>query len=205
MIYCFGDSFTYGDELADKQHAWPAVLGKIIQGLSVNYGQGGASNSWILKKAVQKCMENKPDIAVVAWTSANRYEFFQPDNRSLCINPGHIDRLYFADTLYKHWHNDVGKFIEWICQCILLQNFFVANNIEYYFANVFSIVELLEENTDNAELQSWLDKLNTDRFMGWSDETLMTWSNNTPIGPGGHPLEQGHQRIAEKIYEHIRR
>ena len=28
MIYCFGDSFTYGDELADKQRAWPTVLGK---------------------------------------------------------------------------------------------------------------------------------------------------------------------------------
>ena len=205
MIYCFGDSFTYGDELADRHHAWPTVLGQKLESLSVNHGYSGASNSWIVKKTVQKCMENKPDVAIVAWTSVMRYEFYQPRNKSLCVNPGYVDKFYFVDNLYKHWHDSAGKFIEWICQCILLQNFFIANNIEYYFANVFSIVELLEENADNAELQSWLDKLNTDNFIGWPDETLMTWSKDMPIGPGGHPLEQGHQRIAEKIYEHIRR
>ena len=204
MIYCFGDSFTYGDELEDRQLAWPTVLGQKLECISVNYGKGGASNSWIVKKTVQKCMENKPDVAIVAWTSVMRYEFYQPGNRSLCVNPGHVDKFYFVDNLYKHWHDSAGKFIEWICQCILLQNFFVTNNIEYYFANVFSIIELLEENADNAELQSWLEKLNTNNFIGWPNETLMTWSNNTPIGPGGHPLKQGHKCIAEKIYEHIR-
>lgn len=204
MIYCFGDSFTYGDELPDRQLAWPNLLGKKMQMECVNHGQGGASNSWILKKTVQKCLENKPELVIVSWTSTNRYEFSQPDNGSLCINPGHADKFDFVDNLFKYWHDDAGKFIEWICYCILLQNFFIANKIDYYFANVFSTVEILEANANNKELQSWLDKLDIDRFMGWPDNNLMTWSSGTPIGQGGHPLEQGHQRIAEKIYEHIR-
>lgn len=204
MIYCFGDSFTYGDELEDRQHAWPTLLGKKLETISVNFGQGGASNSWILRKAVQKCLENKPDIAVVAWSSFNRYEFFTSNNSSLCVNPGHGGRFEFVENLYKHWHDDAGKFIEWICQCILLQNFFIATKIDYYFVNVFSIKEIIEENVNNKELQSWLGKLDIDKFIGWPTDNLMTWSSGTPIGPGGHPLELGHQRIAEKIYEHIR-
>jgi hypothetical protein len=30
------------------------------------------------------------------------------------------------------------------------------------------------------------------------------WTYGTPNGPNGHPLEQGHEIIADKIYEHIR-
>lgn len=205
MIYCFGDSFTHGDELKDKKFSWPILLGEKLKCISVNYGYSGASNSWILKKTIQKSIENKPDIAIIAWTSIMRYEFFQPNNQSLCVNPGYIDKFYFVENLYKHWHDDVGKFIEWISQCILLQNFFYANNIDYFFVNVFSISELLKQNADNIELQSWLEKLNTDKFLGWPNENLMTWTSGMPIGQGGHPLEQGHKYIAEKIYEHIRR
>ncbi len=30
---------------------------------------------------------------------------------------------------------------------------------------------------------------------------FVEWAYGTPHGPGGHPLEQGHKQIAEKIYE----
>lgn len=30
---------------------------------------------------------------------------------------------------------------------------------------------------------------------------FVEWAYDTPHGPGGHPLEQGHKQIAEKIYE----
>jgi hypothetical protein len=33
---------------------------------------------------------------------------------------------------------------------------------------------------------------------------MMDWTYNTPKGPGGHFLEEGHAIVADKIYEHIR-
>ena len=41
-------------------------------------------------------------------------------------------------------------------------------------------------------------------YIGWPNETMMEWTYNTPQGPGGHFLEQGHEQVADKIYEYIR-
>jgi lysophospholipase L1-like esterase len=39
----------------------------------------------------------------------------------------------------------------------------------------------------------------------WVIGSMVEWMGDCPKGPGGHPLELGHQRIAEKINEHIKR
>jgi hypothetical protein len=33
---------------------------------------------------------------------------------------------------------------------------------------------------------------------------MMEWTYKTPQGPAGHFLEEGHQKVAEKINEYIR-
>ena len=34
--------------------------------------------------------------------------------------------------------------------------------------------------------------------------SVANWTYGSPHGPNGHPLEEGHEIIANKIYEHIR-
>ena len=41
-------------------------------------------------------------------------------------------------------------------------------------------------------------------WMDWQSEGMIEWMGDCPKGPGGHPLTLGHQRIANKINEHIR-
>ena len=51
-----------------------------------------------------------------------------------------------------------------------------------------------------------LKQVNTQHFLGWAHydaETMVEWSYGTPHGPKGHPLEEGHRKIADKIIEHI--
>jgi hypothetical protein len=41
-------------------------------------------------------------------------------------------------------------------------------------------------------------------YLGWPNETMMEWTYGCSKGPGDHFLEQGHEVVANKIYEHIR-
>ena len=42
-------------------------------------------------------------------------------------------------------------------------------------------------------------------FLGWPNEGIVEWVYGLPKGKYGHPLEQAHILIAEKINESIRR
>jgi hypothetical protein len=48
------------------------------------------------------------------------------------------------------------------------------------------------------------NKIDSKYYLGWPDESMMEWTYGCAKGPGGHFLEIGHQRVAEKINEHIR-
>ena len=46
---------------------------------------------------------------------------------------------------------------------------------------------------------TWDEPINLDCYIG----RLVEWCYGSPKGPGGHPLEQGHQRIADEISKYI--
>ena len=49
-----------------------------------------------------------------------------------------------------------------------------------------------------------VDQIDPTYYIGWPTTTMMEWTHGCSKGPGGHFLEQGHERVADKIYEHIR-
>jgi hypothetical protein len=49
--------------------------------------------------------------------------------------------------------------------------------------------------------EEYIKLVDTTKFIGWPKHGFVEWAYGTPHGPGGHPLEQGHKQIAEKIYE----
>ena len=67
---------------------------------------------------------------------------------------------------------------------------------------------MLDAFGNNIELRKkfsdLVEKIDTRYFVGWPNETMMDWAGTAPKGPRGHFLEEGHQRVADKIYEHIR-
>jgi hypothetical protein len=203
MILCVGDSFTYGDELDDRNHAWPSVLDSMMDTAVVRVARPGATNSWIAHKVVQKSIELNPDTVIVAWSNSDRYDLFPNDSHlSECYN---IDdsSIPFVKQLYSEYHNSTGKFIEWIFQAILVQNFLENHNIQYLFANAFGVTDIIEQNNGNPYFKEVMSYLNTEYFVGWPDEDFITWSEGMPRGPKGHFLEQGHQIVAEKLHSHL--
>ena len=54
-------------------------------------------------------------------------------------------------------------------------------------------------------IKKLIEEIDLNLFVGNTlTESTVDWTYGTLKGPGGHPLEKGHQIIANKIYEHIR-
>ena len=215
MIACFGDSFTYGEELKTVNNAWPYLLASKMNLPVINKGIMGADNGLITRSVIE-LVESSLDIktVIVGWTDCNRIELYAQRPLMtrryknyigpICVNPGWSDGINFLKEYYLDWHDDTFSLIQWLSTVTMLQGYLENKGIDYYFCNAFGNQQLLQQNRSNVELSSWMEKINKDKFIGWPTQGFVEWAYGEEIGPGGHPLEKGHEKIAEKIYEHIR-
>ena len=210
-LYTVGDSFTYGEELEDRNSAWPHVLGNLLGYNVVNEGKRGTGNHWCVKRTINAVTQHTPDLVVVGWTSCGRQEF-NDEHGAFTIWPGCTEHAYwlnpdqaaFADrgTLSRwltQYSEPVYEFRNWIRQVILLQSFLKQCNIQYRFVNTFDNLDLMQ--TLNHQAHDLINMIDTANFVGWPNQQMVEIMGDTPKGPGGHPLELGHQLIAEAIYE----
>ena len=207
MIYCIGDSFTYGEELTNREQAWPAVLGKKLNQPVTNWGKPATGNYRIVKRAMDAVFAGASMI-VIGWSDPARQEFADDvgitdlwagrDFRRMQTCNDHRINLIKYMTAY-----DVPRYyyVKWIRQIILIQAFCQVNSVP---CMMFSACNAEDWNRnymfDHANL---IDRLDSSTYAGWPLSGSTEWTFGTPHGPGGHPLEQGHEIIAEKIYEHI--
>jgi len=94
------------------------------------------------------------------------------------------------------------EYRRWLRNVVLLQSFLRDQSIDYRFVNTFD--NLIRGNKYIAWSPEYTQLIDTDKFIGWPNTGFMEWAYGTPHGPGGHPLEEGHQLIAEKIIEALR-
>ena len=175
-----GDSFTAGEE---SPIAWPQLIPN-----TVNIATPGASNDYILHSTVKYIEESleKPTHAIIAWTTPNRIE----------ISGKHLtptsNRKYgkIVDEVFKDW--DIFWARERFYTTVkLMHSYLEHHNITHLFVSAF-------------EIQPWVMEPPPAPWLGWPRSGFVEWMWDCPKGPGGHPLELGHQRIADKINEHIR-
>lgn len=175
MILVNGDSFTAGEELADRMHAWPYSL----HGRVVNAATPGFSNDAIVRTTVKSMQYMEYECAVIAWTTPHRIEV----NGQHLTPTSHKKYGSICDHVFLDW--DEALAIEkFHIQVALLDSYLRDKKIKYIFVRTFDVPESSVGN--------------------WVDGSIVEWMGDCPKGPGGHPLELGHKRIAEKINEHIR-
>ena len=211
MLYTVGDSFTYGQELPNpEQQAWPVLLADRLGYRLINDGRPGVGNEYIVKQTIKAVAKYKPELVVVAWTSCGRQEHADehgvydiwPGCNSRAFSEDRSGKLEYRHELIKYItvnNNAEHEYRRWLRQVILLQSFLQNHGIEYIMCNVFDNQHRFGKHYRYN--QGYYELIDHTKFVGWPNDGFVEWAYDTPHGPGGHPLEQGHKQIAEKIYE----
>lgn len=206
LLYTVGDSFTYGQELSNpEQTCWPRLVANSIDYELVNDGRPGVGNDYIVKKTMQAVSELKPDLIIVCWTSAGRVEHAD-EWGAYTTWPGSNIRVFddsklsYRKELIKYitiHNNKEYEYRRWLRNAILLQSFLKCYNVKYKFVSAFDNQSRNKKYMQHND--GYVQMIDTDNFIGWPYEGLVEWAYDTPHGPGGHPLEEGHKLIADKV------
>jgi hypothetical protein len=208
MIHAIGDSFTFGDELDNQEQAWPAVLSGLLNQAIINQGKSASGNSRMVKRTIDAVIESA-NMIIIGWSGVGRQEFADEIGiydlwagrsfRAFQNDPTHrIDMIKYM-TAY-----DAPKYYyaKWLRQVILVQSFCKLNHVPCV---MFVACDANESHRQYAkEFQHLVDKIDHSMFVDTMSKSVAQWCYGLPYGPNGHPLVEGHQRIAEKINEHIR-
>lgn len=156
----------------------------------------------------------------------NNFEVsFNPElKNALYQNTDEFDT--YGKIHYAYWHNNLYAFKLWLHQIILVQSFLERKNKKYLMLNAFpnnikrwtvdwknfnnSVNSLLcfdvmndqQLYDEHVEIQKTLSQINFDHFIGWSDWNISDFVKPYEKGPTGHPLQFGHQQIADYIIKH---
>lgn len=201
-----GDSFTYGEELSDLTHAWPFILGSKLGYTVNNTGKPASGNTKIIRSVIENYKSS--DIIVIAWSHYARIEFAD-DHGVFDVWPGSNELVHnnspHRKDLVKYltkYHSDHYYYQQYLINILLVQGFLKQHNKQYIMVNAFG------NNWGDLRKLSGVEQLasqiDANYFLGWPNDQMVEWTYGCAKGPGGHFLEEGHQKVADKIYEHIR-
>ena len=199
MILTLGDSFTYGEELDDLNQAWPHLLGRMFNRQVTNMGIPSGSNDRMFRLAISMTSVTHYDLVVVAWSDASRFEVRNGD-RIECMNHSRLRPDWLVE-FYKHGYDDRLAHERWFTNILALQAYFKSIRQPYLFC---TIGEVLTYDQYYPEFKHILDRIDLTYATSWPRDGFLSWQGDCPRGPGGHPLELGHERIANKLAEYIR-
>jgi hypothetical protein len=210
-ILTIGDSFTYGEELENREHAWPYYLAKGLKANVVNLGQPSAGNTGMIRKSMMYSVTDAPvDLVIVAWSSAGRMEVAD-ENGTYDIWPGYLggkftrdDQLWRFDILeyINKYHSPEYLFQQYLINIISLQSFFKSRNQKYLMLDI--VGNDYYKKTYTSRMPQLAGMVDPTYFIGWPSEGMAEWTQGCKRGPGGHFLEDGHKKVTAKLYEHIR-
>jgi hypothetical protein len=205
-----GDSFTFGEELSNEMDSYPQLLADKFKLDLVNLAKPGSGNKRMVRSVVEYVSQgNKPDLVIIGWSSPGRIEFADehgvhyiwPGYRGTMYAENQPWRLELLDYINKH-HNSENLYQNYLLDVILMQGFLKQHDINYvmittcaneYYHNVFySKMEVLCKLIDSTH------------YLGWPTEGMAEWTRGCRRGPRDHFLADGHKKVAEKLYEHIR-
>ena len=208
MIHAIGDSFTYGDELPTQDLAWPALLSKKLNKKVVNQGKSATGNKRMVKRTIDAVIDQS-ELIVIGWSDCNRQEFADEigiydiwagrNSRAFQQDPTHRINLIKYLTAYD---TPEYYYADWLRKIITVQSLCKLHKIPCVM--FIACGAHCSHQQYHTKFQKLIDQIDTSMFVDSMFISVAEWCYGTPYGANGHPLEAGHEIIANKIYEHIR-
>ena len=209
-ILAVGDSFTYGEELADRNRAYPYLLGARLGATVTNMAKPGSGNKRMVRYVIERIAHGHPvDLVTIGWSSAGRMEFADQDG-FYDIWPGYSGNMFKRDgqtwrrellEYVNRYHNSEYLYRQYLLDVILLQSYLKQMNVRYVMLN--TVINEFYHNNYHGTADDLEQQIDTEHYLGWPTRGMCEWTSDCPVGPNRHFLEEGHQRVADKIYEHI--
>ena len=202
-----GDSFTYGEELADPPaSAWPTLLANRLGYELTNLARPGSGNT----RMVRQCVEHAKDydLIIVAWSHFARIEMADEagfydlwPGGGLLPHKGWADwRWTIIDYFTKHYNDDY-LYRQYLLYIILVQKYLQSIDKPYLMLDGFDNHQ--NEGRTKASNKDLLDQVDNRYYVGWPNETMVEWAYMCKLGPKLHFLDDGHIKIYEKVYNHM--
>lgn len=208
QLLTVGDSFTYGDELKDKYQAWPYKLAESLGYEVHNMGLSGCSNDSILRRTLEELAINHYDLVVVGWTNPGRIEWKDGVGIPYNVWPGIVTPEHYEPWRHKlieyisEHHSPEYLYQRYLMKVILLQSYCKVNGIKLLMMDVvYNNYYRAVGHEQHDKLEHQIDKT---QFIGWGEFGMFELTNGLPRGPGRHPLEKGHKKIADEVSKYIR-
>jgi lysophospholipase L1-like esterase len=208
-ILAVGDSFTYGDELADRANAWPIFVANKLNATVDNKGIPSGGNTQIVRNIVDLTTVNTIDLVLIGWTSPGRIEF-SDEKGTYDIWPGYTRKEYKEDDLHyrkdiidyiSRYHNPLYLYKQYLINIILTQTFLKAHNIKYLM--MITVANEFYKNTFRNSFKELRDKIDPTYFVE-PGTGMMEWAHLAPRGPRNHFLDEGHEIVANKVLDKIK-
>lgn len=229
MLWATGCSHTFGDDLEDKTTAWPFLLADKLHLQCVNNAVSGGSNDRIMYEVVKADPSSLVVISwsyIERFTRYNHVNYQINFNPQLCHHLLGNEDSYkqYGKMHYAHWHNELYAFKLWLQQIIFVQTFFKNHNQPYIMFNAAynrydrytvprhefnnSVRELVcFDQMNDRQLEAEYNEI--EKYTEIIDYTCFYDMNfhitdlhsKFKTGETGHLLEEGHEEIAQRIYE----
>lgn len=213
-ILTVGDSFTYGEELSDRNNSWPIQLGNRIGANVINMGLKGGGNKQMIRKVLDVMCGNTPerdpfDLVVIGWTSPGRMEFAD-DCGVFDIWPGYAGNMFRKEgqewrlellEYINKYHSSEHIYQQYLFDVALMQNFLKQQNMKFIMLS--TCLNEYYHHTHHYKMKQRVDLIDPKYYLGWPTEGMAEWTQGCKRGPNGHFLDEGHQRVSDKLYECI--
>lgn len=224
-ILTVGCSYTYGTELPDipdhgdltdlanqSRLSWPWQLAQRHAAQVTNLAISGGSNGRIFRVAMTESARTQYDLVVCQWTFIDRpdWQYNKLDMPTNCS--AYNCKLYPGlEYYYKQHSNEDHSFQTWLSYVVALQNHFKSVDQSYVFVSVCRRNNLVNSTSHSNVTQQLenkytglINQIDQQHFVGWNDNTgIQEWTKEVPKGPIGHPLEAGHELVADVLNQHI--
>lgn len=206
-LHAAGCSFTYGDGLQDcwipeigeagkkpSKLAWPTLLGQKLDIQANNLAVPGGSNILAISKLLEANLRSG-DIVIVLWTFFTRREFFGK------TRAGEWNKTYFDLISSLSCNTDV-----------IMTNLIDIHNFTTYLTSInVNVYYMFVDKFTRSEVDPYFHKLfdkllpevmkysiNEDTYV--PIQAMFQRGQIKPGLDGGHPGEEWHSLIAERIY-----
>ena len=217
ILYTNGCSFTWGDELSNRNSRYASLLSNKLNYELVDNSMCGSSNERILRTTFDYLQDPKTDLenllVVIGWSGISRTELYNDGWDT--ITPTMMGTDKRAIEYYQWIQSEQQDNLKFYNQVLLLQLWLEKHNVKYFMFRIDSgQVKMVVKDGSNREVsdgydttylsQQQIKDINLKTFPSYISNTLTFREygiqNGGGLKPKGHPNEKSHELFSEYLY-----